>query len=302
MTFELPRHNLPHLYKYMSADTARLVINTQKFRWSSPLLFNDPFDHQTGFVFTFTGEELARALCEAAESAVFEGPDFTPPYAANFGIALRMMRSIRGRLSRQDVTENLRAASLEIASDFPAHCAKLNEAFTAFLTHSRVLCLTETPANVVMWSHYASEHRGAVFKLRRLEELDHRFLVAQRVTYTDEPVRYMPLEDYVANLVGLSDHDPTPRVWEIAYRKHRDWSYEREWRVHVPQMDEPAGLGYSDWDEPKELFEAIYLGCRMEPSTVADIVALIRERLPETEIYKARRSLDRIRLEFMRIA
>lgn len=301
MTLQLPQHNLPYLYKYMSADTAKKVICTQKFRWSSPLLFNDPFDHQTAVVFKFTGEELTLALEKAVELAIFGGADFKPNHSTEFGRSLRMMRAIQARLPREEVMRDLHPLGVRMAKGFPRLCKEFNTAITSFLTHSRVLCLTETPDNVVMWSHYAGKHHGAVFKLRRLEELDHRFLVAQNVVYTDEPVNYLTLQEYVENLVGSSFHDPTSRIWEIAYRKHHDWAYEREWRIHMPLLEKPTGVGFSDLDEPKELFQAIYLGCRMEPETVVDITRLVREHLPGTEIYQARKCLDRIRLEFERI-
>lgn len=298
---DLPRHNLPHLYKYTTAETAKKIISTKKFRWSSPLKFNDPFDHQTGFVFTFTGEEIARALESAAESAIFGKIHFDPPYITRYGQALHLMRAIRNKLPYAEVMTNLRSAGREIADNFPSHCKRLNKAIITSLTHSRVLCLTETPENVVMWSHYASEHRGAVFKLRRLEKLDHRFLVAQKVFYTDEPLTYLSLGEYIDNLVGLANYDQIGRIWEIPYRKHEDWGYEQEWRVHIPLMKQPAGDGFSYYDEPNELFEAVYLGCRMEPESIVEITQLVRENLPSMQIYQAHKGIDRVRLEFQRI-
>lgn len=85
-----------------------------------------------------------------------------------------------------------------------------------------------------MWAHYAQCHQGAVFKLRRLEHLDHPFIVAQPVEYPSEPASYASAEEYARHLVGIEQFDPTPRIWRLAYRKHAARSYEREWRVHVP--------------------------------------------------------------------
>ena len=34
------------LYKYMKATTATTVLDSNSLRWSSPTLFNDPFDLQ----------------------------------------------------------------------------------------------------------------------------------------------------------------------------------------------------------------------------------------------------------------
>ena len=37
-------HNRQFFYKYVTAKVAKIVLTTRKLRWSSPLLFNDPFD------------------------------------------------------------------------------------------------------------------------------------------------------------------------------------------------------------------------------------------------------------------
>lgn len=34
------------LFKYVTADTAKLILENGKLRWSSPFMFNDPFDVQ----------------------------------------------------------------------------------------------------------------------------------------------------------------------------------------------------------------------------------------------------------------
>lgn len=38
------RHDLPLLHKYATASTAKAILQSSTLRWSSPLLFNDPFD------------------------------------------------------------------------------------------------------------------------------------------------------------------------------------------------------------------------------------------------------------------
>jgi hypothetical protein len=38
------RHDRQYFYKYTTADAAMIVLATRKFRWSSRLEFNDPFD------------------------------------------------------------------------------------------------------------------------------------------------------------------------------------------------------------------------------------------------------------------
>lgn len=55
--------NRPKSYfKYMTAKVAKIILVTHKLRWSSPLLFNDPFDVQRDFDFGFDAEELREPL------------------------------------------------------------------------------------------------------------------------------------------------------------------------------------------------------------------------------------------------
>lgn len=37
-------HERSTFYKYMSLNTAKIVLDSCSLRWSSPVLFNDPFD------------------------------------------------------------------------------------------------------------------------------------------------------------------------------------------------------------------------------------------------------------------
>lgn len=298
MRYELPRNNQPHFFKYTTAETAKKIVSTQSFRWSSPLNFNDPFDHQTGVYFPFTGQELAAELLRQIECIVFGDAPYKPVCPGRYPTILRLLRESRMRIPKEEILAQLHKSALEVSDQFPVYQQKFNQEMTRELTHSRVLCLTENETNVVMWSHYADQHRGVVFKLRRLEALDHHFLVARKVRYTATPVTYFQLKDFVDNLCGLTDHDPAPIIFDIAYQKHPDWSYENEWRVHRPLLNQPAGDGFEVIPEPKDLFEAVYLGCRMELEDAEAMVRLVREHLPNASIFQAFKENTKTALTF----
>src|SRR5437899_10994122 len=64
-------HDRKHFYKYFRGDTAIRILDTLRVKWSSPRLFNDPFDVQVDVRFPFTpGEFLARMATEI-ERAIF---------------------------------------------------------------------------------------------------------------------------------------------------------------------------------------------------------------------------------------
>jgi hypothetical protein len=109
------------------------------------------------------------------------------------------------------------------------------------------------------------------------------------------------VENYVKNLTGEEKIDLPRLCWDIAHTKHKDWSYENEWRVHVALLNEPAGDGFSMYHEHPRVFEAVYIGCRMGPKDVAEIAKSVRQHLPQTKVYKATRSQTEFAIAFAEV-
>jgi hypothetical protein len=89
-----------------------------------------------------------------------------------------------------------------------------------------------------------------------------------------------------------------PLCWELAFTKHIDWAYEKEWRVHMPLLRQPPGDGYSIFPEKPPVFEAVYLGCRMGEAEVQAITDSARNSLPEMKIFLAEKSRTDFTLAF----
>ena len=151
-------------------------------------------------------------------------------------------------------------------------------------------------------SHYSEEHRGVVFKLRCDDELDNSLLEAKPVRYTDGFLPFLSPEAFVMNLTGEKPVDFSAIALELTRTKHRHWSYEQEWRVHLPLNNEPAGNGFSYYREHSSVFAEIYLGCRMPEPDIERIKAAARAHLPETSLFAAVRSKRSFDLDFTQIA
>lgn len=277
------------------------VIESKSFRWSSPVKFNDPFDHQAGFILAHNPDEFSRLLAASIERIIFS--DVIPtvePVSTLAALTLRL-RSIRGRLPRETFLQELRESSIESAANLHESIRHLNATLQEHLCHSRVFCVSERHDNVVMWAHYADEHRGIVFKLRCIDEIDNALLAARKVSYTDSFLPFPSVDQYAKHLTGEEPIDFVPLFWNIAYTKHIDWSYEREWRVHVALLQEPPGDGHAIYREDPRVFEAIYLGCRIEDEEVAAIVKHIRRHLPATKIFRGSKSATAFTLSFTEI-
>lgn len=149
-----------------------------------------------------------------------------------------------------------------------------------------------------MWSHYADQHRGVAFQLGCIDALDNRLLAAKRVEYTDKFIAFPSAEEYAHHLTGERPIDMVALVWKIAFTKHSDWAYEREWRVHIPLLHEKPELTLSLYDEPPEVFQALYLGCRMQRPEVQATVEVVRRCFPNMKIYRAKQSRMKYALDF----
>jgi len=61
------KHNKTHFYKYTDINTARLILQNKTWRWSSPSLFNDPFDTQSILCFDCEEDLFRETLCKEIE-------------------------------------------------------------------------------------------------------------------------------------------------------------------------------------------------------------------------------------------
>lgn len=114
-----------------------------------------------------------------------------------------------------------------------------------------MLCLSESPLNLLMWGHYASAHQGGVVEF----DATHPFFSQptsrsgfiqwlKKVDYSLTRAA-LPFEHFQRNKMGLlNDHgsgwlDLLRAQHPLFYTKSPDWSYEQEWRL-VRQLVDKA--------------------------------------------------------------
>lgn len=290
-------HDKTHFFKYTSASTAVKIMSNCSLQWSSPLKFNDPFDHQIGFSYQFSGDDIGDAILQEMERIVFEGKDSfeDPTDLARLGMELH---KVSGQLDREEVLAQFREGAQEVARNFGSHIGKLQTTLQNYLTHSRVLCVSEEVDNVVMWSHYADQHSGVAFRLECVDDFDNTLLAAKKVNYSRELPAFPELKDYVRHLTGERLIDMAALSWAIPFTKHEDWAYEREWRVYRPLLREPADTGFSLYKENPRVFGAIYLGCRISDMDAEKVIEAAGKNIPHATIYRARKSREAFELVF----
>lgn len=274
------------LYKYATVDTARKVLSGGKLRFQSPLRYNDPFDSQWDALwplYTPEGREQERSILEQAlldpESWP---PDADPKHRRAMDRERARILSLPNEQRNTAVARFVREAAADTTVPEPIIKRQLD-----IRRRMRVQCLSESDRSVLMWSHYADQHRGVVlgFDTWVMESGLQRPL--ERVEYMAGPPRLIDPNVWwrtmVYGLPSLPQLEGGERVWALA--KHADWQYEREWRfIWITPSGTPGE--YEDYSFPNAALVEVVSGCRTGTGHSAELVALARAIQPQVRHYR----------------
>lgn len=294
-----------YFYKYVSRDTSKIILTNRTVRWSSPRLFNDPFDTQIDLNFAFDFDDLAEPLGNELIRIIESGSGIPEKIIADkpyLGTLEVMRQMFNGKLS-----PDLRNKILEI---FPEHTQifrellpKLQDKIREEFRNKSLLCVSELHDNLLMWSHYADQHKGAVLEFKCIPDPDYDtpLCAAKPVEYQREMPIFATLEDFIAGLLGQEERHWREQIFnKIAFTKSIDWVYEREWRC-VTELRNPDGPGYEDIPFFPQEITKIYLGCRMIDRDIDEILGLLTGDFAHVVAYQARKSPESFGLDFKRI-
>lgn len=130
-----------------------------------------------------------------------------------------------------------------------------------------VLSLCDTPDNMLLWAHYANEHRGAVL------ELDASDLIVSRPTPDEiQAMAQVIYSDQRIDFVGCR----LP-LWMTLNYKSAAWAYEREWRLYrsLSALRHKIGDIYVA-DLPPKAVKRIIFGARAVETLEEDTIRFIQ--------------------------
>lgn len=283
------------LYKYTTVDTARTVFSDGKIRFQSPLRYNDPFDSKWDVFWpTCTPEaiEHERALIKKALMIPESWPADADP---NFRNA---MDNVRARILAlpESQRESAIAEFVRKAAANPNTQDDLARRILDIRRRMRILCLSALDESLLMWSHYADQHRGVAlgFDTSVMENSLKRPF--EPVKYCDSPPRLIDADAWSRSMVfGLPHPELTGGEREWAITKHTDWNYEREWRI-VTITQRRTADEYEDFAFPRDALVEVVLGCRTDPSCSEELLALVREIRPEVRHFRMTKHNSRFEL------
>jgi len=153
-----------HFFKYNTADTAKKVLATQKVRWNSPLNFNDPFDCFFSLEPKFDLSQFVQKHLERFLDLLFQENEPNLHLENPYSEVLLSMRSQVKNHSREEWKKILRLVFGGKKEFIDALCIYQRQMWRTEMANYRLFCVCETNDNLLLWSHYADEHKGVVFQ------------------------------------------------------------------------------------------------------------------------------------------
>jgi hypothetical protein len=249
-----------YFYRYRSLDgkskahVKESILNSEYY-FSSPKAFNDPFDCRPVFRFNASKTELVK---------YYEG----------------VLSRQAPHLSRDQRRAEARARMSDPNLD-PRDFRNLDGFYKfydqAITSKIGILCLSTSPSDILMWSHYANSHSGICLQ----------FSAINNVLKSSLPVRYEKLRPAV-NPVS-QNHDEM--LDHSIFTKSDHWVYEQEWRLI--QYKQGAGI----YRLPPEALVGVVLGAQISDVDKSDVLQWIDERSSPTKVYQARVSESKFEIE-----
>ena len=264
-----PKPRLPRLlWKYCGAR-ATPILSSSEIKLTRPKEFNDPFEWSPAVSGRITADDVV---------TMYEDPNWVKHWD------LPALESVSAE-DRQAELQSLAAKFTEISQEL------MEEQLDDISGRWAFLCLSANPGNILMWSHYAENHRGFAIGI------DHRKLGKLSlfpIVYRDRRITFEALTPFTIK--------PRVRTLEIFTRKSLEWAYEREyrmiWRIDdlIPRMIN----GVKAYTIPliPEAIAEVRLGCRAPQELEDEIRSILTGQGCSARITRATLHHRLFRLQF----
>lgn len=256
-----------NLYKYISPDLWDKILKEKQIRFTQPSVFNDPFEMQPFYESFAEDAEVQKHINEPETKTILEE------------LLLEQYPNMPAEVQNLVPVEFLKSFAA-IVSPFavdnaPAVLDGLTSAiskgfYTGFNENIGVLSLSEKRDDLLMWAHYAQNHKGLVVGF----DSEHKYF-HQQLSPSDE-FRYVRKVHYSKNrptirLTTIED------VTGIFLTKSEEWTYEYEWRIMRPLPDATEtkvinGESIHLFSFPPDCVTEVILGYRMSPELKKEIL------------------------------
>ncbi len=191
---------MKYLYKYTphNNESRKYKVITESQLWFSEVeSFNDPIDSKWDYIQQYTNDEVKK---------YWEIFPSTKKGNKSFEEILRLYGRNKSFIEQQ------------------------NRVFDKYRKELGVLCFSKNPKNILMWSHYANNHKGIVYEFK-----DDLFRNTDSLTKNfngnDHKVIYSNDRSYDLLSYTLTGEEKKAQFAKELLTKAKDWEYEEEYRM-----------------------------------------------------------------------
>jgi len=279
----------------MSAKVAKIVFATRRLRWSSPLLFNDPFDVTQELRLDFTQQDLNAALAERCAS-ILESGDASQVQHPLAALVLSAAIGLPAE-ARREMADEIRGMKLAGTPGQLQAMEMLKSTWKDMVSSFRIICFSEVNDATPMWLHYADKYMGVVLEFTAVEAVDSPLLEARPVIYQDSPPQIASMATWIDHMLHMPGTDFGNLFSELQYIKTTAWAYEKEWRVVSHARAGESGL-FSDYGFFESELSGIYFGPQCSLADRQDLLAMRIHGLEHVCAFAAEPSVLQARFEF----
>ena len=292
-----PCRDRKNFFKYYTAESSILTLENNTRKWSTPLLFNDPFDNHFDLYFEDLSEELAYELAiryiKIVTSSELLDEDQLNALAPDVSQMRSMCMNNPALININELKSCLPNNMLRKMRNAVDKIPRVNTDVRKQMADTLIFCVSESCDNILMWSHYAKNHTGAVIEFLSLHEEDSPLRAAQPVHYS----KILPRVKFADIFIFDTIHTEAHKI--ITLTKSEAWEYEKEWRVISTLRDKMQSYQLLPF-APEEV-GAVYLGCRICKTHKEKIIQITREKYPSAKIFQAEKHQTEFALNFCEV-
>ena len=287
--------NMPKfLYKYRSdTDNAINNLETDTVWLNKPSEYNDPFE----FVEYLDTKELYKVIGSLMKNELIDDltkkhpvPEHVIEQAKKSDFPLKIISEyqLKNYEGMPDgFIQKFHQAADEVLQE---STTKANvDKIKSIKDKMKVCSFCESPKQLLMWSHYANEHKGfcVEYNISKWEVTDVRNRVLFPVIYRDD------FFDFTPHLISNIQSNNFNNIYTTisGATKSKEWEYEQEWRFIFA-----IGDSFPKQNYPMDCQTKVFLGSRMEEKSKNRVIDICKEK--GLKVYNAIPSTSRYEVVF----
>ena len=267
---------------------------------------NDPFDAYIDDLFDSSLKEQHR---DAALTIVDMIENDPAALSRRLGLPFEEVAAVSSMMRAGTQKQRDELFALVVSPDFEESCpqlkAELNAlegrraALVAQFRDSGIFCATRRKDNLLMWAHYADQHRGVMLGFKPDSAADSFLCLLEPVAYSAvRPSFYDPIDPLNGTRPKLEDMRAFNRY--LTATKSPEWAYEEELRLVVPSFV-PEGQSATFLPFRAQELVELYLGHRFEFQCRDEVIGAAQSLNEDVAIFQAKLARGAYALTFDRI-